>query len=348
MRTTLLLAGLVCVLASGCEASSDDGRTGNSGTGGSGQTGGSSSSGGSTGTGGSTGDGGSTSGDGGATGTGGATGDGGSTGSGGSSTDTDAGGDDAGGGTGGGSTGGEGCTGVTAAFCDDFEKQAEGKAPAGEFTVDTGGSATMTVETSKPYSGTKSVHIHVPKGAGGSNDPTAQMHFTKQFPIPANDVHGRAMVFLTKNPNGTGNPNIHWDLLWTSAGNKQYVLGSMYNDSAKAGAFMPVYQPPDDSIDTSTPWPEGSWDCIQWQFRYGGTGGDLLEIKSNGKVVDLGDKTASGDPINGGNIPSWPAGAWEDLVFGYVHYSRGTPIDVDIWFDDLAFGGQEIACPPAK
>jgi hypothetical protein len=241
-----------------------------------------------------------------------------------------------------------GCTGVVAAFCDDFEMQATGAPPQGMFSVNTGGGATMMVETTKAYSGAKSAHIHVPKGAGGGTDPTAQLTFTKQFPIAANDVHGRAMVFLTKNPNGTGNPNIHWDMVWTSAGNKQYVLGSMYNDRAKAGAFMPVYQPPDDSIDTSTPWPEAVWDCIQWEFRYGGAGGDLLEIKQNGKVIDLGTATASGKAISQGHVATWAAGAWTNLVFGYVHYSTPTPIDVDLWFDDLAFGPQEILCPPMK
>jgi hypothetical protein len=351
MRIGVLLAGLGCALGLSCATSSDDGsRSGNHGTGGAGQTGGGTSSGGSTGsggasgTGGNTGTGGATTGDGGSTGTGGTMGDGGSSGSGGAVTDPDSGSP----GTGGSSGVGQGCVGVTAAFCDDFEQQTEGKAPQGDFTVNTSGSGTLLVETTKPYSGAKSAHIHVPKGAGGSNDPTAQMTFTKQFPIAANDVHGRVVLFLTKNPNGTNNPNIHWDLTWTSAGNKQYVLGSMYNDVAKAGAFMPVYQPPDDSIDTSTPFPESKWACIQWEFRYGGAGGDLLEIKMDGTVVDLGTSTAAGDPINGGHIAKWPAGAWTNLVFGYVHYSRPTPIDVDLWFDDLAFGPQEIPCPPAK
>jgi len=355
MRTRLLLTAAVCALGYACSSTTDDGtRGGNPGSGGGGQSGGGSSSGGSTGTGGesggSTAAGGSTSGAGGTTDTGGSAGDGGSSGTGGDvGQPDDGGGVTPEGGAGmGGSSGAEGCQGVMAAFCDDFESQTAGQPPKGKFTVNTGGQGTMSVDTTKFYSGKQSVHIHVPKGAGGNNDPTAQLRFTQQFPIPANDVHGRALVFLTKNPNGTNKPNIHWDLFWTSAGNKQYVLGSMYNDNAKAGAFMPVYQPPDDSIDTSTPFPENRWACIQWEFRYGGAGGDLLEIKMDGKVVDLGNSTAAGYPVNGGNIPKWPAGAWTDLVFGYVHYSQATPIDVDLWFDDLAFGGQEIACPPAK
>jgi hypothetical protein len=246
-----------------------------------------------------------------------------------------------------GAAAGGGCVGVMASFCDDFEDQAAGQPPKGAFTVAVGGGATFTVETSKPYSGGKSAHIHVPRGAGGNNDPTAQMAFRNQFPIAMNDLHGRVMVFLAKNPNGTNNPNIHWDLLSANGGGKTYTLGSMYNDRAKAGAFMPVYQPGDRSIDTSTPFPEATWACVQWEFRFGGQG-DLLEIKMNGKVIDLGKTTAEGAPIDGGHIAAWPAGPWSRLVFGYVHFSSPTPIDVDLWFDDLAFGPQEIPCPPTK
>jgi hypothetical protein len=69
-----------------------------------------------------------------------------------------------------------------------------------------------------------------------------------------------------------------------------------------------------------------------------------LEIKQNGKVIDLGTSTASGKAISQGHVATWAAGAWTNLVFGYVHYSTPTPIDVDLWFDDLAFGPQEIPC----
>jgi hypothetical protein len=174
------------------------------------------------------------------------------------------------------------------------------------------------------------------------------MTFTSQFPVTNNDLHGRVMVFLTANPNDSGNPNIHWDLFKASGGGKTYTLGSMFNNRARKGAFMPVYQPGDRSIDTSTPFPEGTWACIQWQFRFGGTAGDLLEIKMNGTVVDLGTTTAEGSPITGGHIAAWPAGPWSQLVFGYVHFTSPTPIDVDLWFDDLAFGPQEIPCPAPK
>jgi hypothetical protein len=228
--------------------------------------------------------------------------------------------------------------GVMAAFCDDFEGQTVGGAPKGDgFT--TQGSA-FAVEAGKAFSGTKSVHIHVPKGSGG---PNTKMIFKKQFPLANNDLHGRAMVFLTQNPADATNAGFHWDMIFASGGGKTYVLGSMYNAVAKAGAYMPVYHPGDRSIDTSTPFPTGKWACVQWQFRYGGAG-DLLELKQDGKVIDLGKATAEGGAITNGNIPAWPAGPWSQMSFGYDHY-QGLKIDVDLWFDDLAFGAQEIPCP---
>jgi hypothetical protein len=228
--------------------------------------------------------------------------------------------------------------GVMAAFCDDFEAQSVGGAPKGDAFTTQGGA--FAVETSKAFSGTKAVHIHVAKGSGG---PNTKMVFKKQFPLANNDLHGRAMVFLTQNPADATNAGFHWDMIFASGGGKTYVLGSMYNTVAKAGAFMPVYHPGDRSIDTSTPFPTGKWSCIQWQFRYGGAG-DLLQIKQDGKVVDLGKATAEGAAITDGHIAAWPAGPWSQMSFGYDHY-QGLKIDVDLWFDDLAFGAQEIPCP---
>jgi hypothetical protein len=233
-----------------------------------------------------------------------------------------------------------GCMGVTAAFCDDFEGQTVGGAPKGDaFT--TQGNA-FAVETTKAFSGTKAVHIHVAKGSGG---PNTKMVFKKQFPLANNDLHGRVMVFLTQNPADATNAGFHWDMIFASGGGKTYVLGSMYNGAAKAGAFMPVYHPGDRSIDTKTPFPIGKWSCIQWQFRYGGAG-DLLQIKQDGKIVDLGKSTAEGAAIVDGRIAAWPAGPWSQMSFGYDHY-QSLKIDVDLWFDDLAFGAQEIPCPAA-
>jgi hypothetical protein len=60
-------------------------------------------------------------------------------------------------------------------------------------------------------------------------------------------------------------------------------------------------------------------------------------------IVDLGKSTAEGAAIVDGHIAAWPAGPWSQMTFGYDHY-QGLKIDVDLWFDDLAFGAEEIPC----
>jgi hypothetical protein len=368
MRSSLLMASM-CVVAMACSSNGGsrgargrggaggeggDATGGSSGTGGSGGSGGAGGKAGSGGSGGKAGSGGSggaggnagtggsggTGGDGGSAGTGGTGGDGGS--AGGQGGDAGTGTPDAA--ADGPVSAGSGCTGVMASFCDDFEMQTASKPPSGMFTTNIGGGATFNIDGGKAFSGTKSAHVHVPAGSGGNSDPTGQMTFTKQFPVAMNDLHGRVMLWLNKNPNDTNKPNLHWDLLWANGGKNTYTLGSMYNDKAKTGAFMPVYQPGDQSIDTATPFPEMRWACIQWEFRFGGAGGDQLVIKMDGKNIDLGPTTAEGKPIMGNHIAAWAAGPWSKLVFGYTHYGT-TPIDVDLWFDDLAFGPQEIPCP---
>jgi hypothetical protein len=224
MRTNVFLALVTCVIAASCSSNGGrqtagstggeggdgtGGTTGGSpGTGGALPTGGTS--GGGAGSGGSTGgtSGPDTGGSGGATGgSGGATG---GSGTGGSVADASAGAPDGSGASGG--TTGIGCTGVMAAFCDDFEAQTVGMPPKGAgFTTKVSGGAMFSIDTSKAYSGTKSAHVHVPQGTGGNTDPTGQMVFNSQFPVMNNDLHGRVMVYLTKNPNDSGKPNIHWD-----------------------------------------------------------------------------------------------------------------------------------------
>jgi len=81
---------------------------------------------------------------------------------------------------------GNGCDGVTAKFCDDFEKQTSGQAPVGDFKVSASAGA-MIVDGSKPHGGKQSLHIKMAKPGT-----RAMLDFTKQFPF--NDLHGRAMI----------------------------------------------------------------------------------------------------------------------------------------------------------
>lgn len=220
--------------------------------------------------------------------------------------------------------GGSGCAGVTSKFCDDFEQQTAGQAPTGAFTV-SGKAGSIVVDTSKAFSGTKSLHIVSAKPAPG-----AMLQFAKQF--PANDVHGRAMFYVMRTPSGQ-----HWDLVYSyTSNNVQWELGGMY------GKFMFTVDPPDHAI-TSNPFPTGKWFCLQWEFKYGGTPATSGYVaKMDGTVLDKGQWTGA-DPSG----MTWMVGPYKNLNVGWNTYGS-SDVDVELWVDDVAFGDSEIACPAMK
>jgi hypothetical protein len=330
-----LALGLACSPASSGSTGggSSGGNTGSGGSASSG-TGGSTS----TNSGGSTGTGGTTTGSGGAgSGTGGVTGSGGSTtapssggqsgsGTGGNAPTGGSGGTagvpDAGGETAPPASTGAGCTGLKTVFCEDFEQQTAGKAPTGMFTV----KGAVMVDGTKPFSGKLAGHIMLNNPGG---DTAAQITFGKPYlPVASNVIWGRAMVYMTAVPGCCSTSNgIHWDLTAAKAGNIEYVLGSMY------GNFMPVYQPPDDSVDTKTKWPEKKWVCIQWEFNGAAS---RVDVKVDGV------RATPGIPVT-----KWKAGGpWTSMNFGWINFQPSS-VPVDMWFDDLAFGETEIPCPTA-
>jgi hypothetical protein len=228
------------------------------------------------------------------------------------------------GGSGGSDPGTTGCVGVTHKFCDDFEAQAAGMPPKGDFTVDAKAGAVL-VDATKAYSGTKALHITTPKPGS-----TSFVKFTKQFPM--NDFHGRAMFFLTRIPTA----EIHWDLIDALSQNGQHwEIGGMY------GKFIFVVDPPDHALTSST-FPTGKWFCLQWQFKYGGTNADNTFLaKMDSKVLDKGMFTGP-DPSGA----KWAAGTWQNLNIGWTNYG-GSDVDIEEWIDDLALsdGDAPIPCP---
>jgi hypothetical protein len=202
---------------------------------------------------------------------------------------------------------------LTAKFCDDWEKQEAGKPPSGEFSITSGGGATVLVDATKSFSGGKSLHY---KSTGRGK---VMLLFTKQFPI--SDQHGRFMLYMPKKPT----TDSHWDILQSDVGatNAHWELGGMY------GKFELVVDPPDNGIDSATPFPEGDqWYCIQWNFKHPG---DTFVAKVDGQHVKP-------SPV----IGKWKSGIWKNLAVGWQIFGSS---DADFYIDDLAFGEQEIPCP---
>jgi hypothetical protein len=214
--------------------------------------------------------------------------------------------------------------GATTKFCDDFENQTTGMPPAGDFAVDAKAGA-MVVDGSKPYRGTKSLHIKV--AAPGSR---AMLDFTKQFPF--NDFHGRAMVFMTK----VNTNDEHWDFFYGENSANQWELGGQFQ------GWSLVIDPPDHPVYSKDKIPLGKWMCIQWNWKFAGAGMDTsYTAKVDGKTFDKSSWTGA-DPTG----RKWTAGPWKKFSAGFENYGA-TNVDIDMWIDDLAFGEQEIPCPKA-
>jgi hypothetical protein len=214
--------------------------------------------------------------------------------------------------------------GATTKFCDDFENQAMGMPPTGDFVVSAKPGA-MVVDGSKPYRGTKSLHIKT--AAPGSR---TMLDFTKQFPF--NDFHGRAMVFMTK----VNTNDEHWDFFYGYNSANQWELGGQFQ------GWSLVLDPPDHPVYSKDKVPLGRWMCIQWNWKYAGPGVDTgYTAKVDGKTFDKSSWTGA-DPSG----RKWTAGPWKNFSAGWEGYGS-TNVDIEMWIDDLAFGEQEIPCPKA-
>jgi hypothetical protein len=234
------------------------------------------------------------------------------------------------GGTSGGSAGGSGggagpmgCTGLNNyKFCQDWDALPMGK-PSGDFSVSDG----VVVDTTKAFSGTQSLHfLKVPKPANG----TPNIRFTKQFPLASNDMHGRVMVYMAQTPQTTS----HWNFITSSnSGGTEWSIGGQY------GKFELVCDPPDNGLDSKTPFPGGKWACMQWEFKYPGNDNTTFLTKVDGVAVDQGDFTGANSKGE-----KWKAGTWNNLKIGWEIFGQ-SDIDVEFWIDDLVFGEQPIPCP---
>lgn len=195
--------------------------------------------------------------------------------------------------------------------------------PSGDFSVSNG----VVVDATKAFSGTQSLHfMKVPKG----DDATPNIEFTKQFPLGTQDMHGRAMVFMAATPQTTS----HWNFITSrNSGDTEWSIGGQY------GKFELVCDPPDNGLDSKTPFPGGKWACFQWQFKYPGNDDTTFVTKVDGVSVDQGEFT--GENSKG---EKWKAGTWQNLKIGWEIFGN-SDIDVEFWVDDLAFGEQPIPCP---
>jgi hypothetical protein len=225
------------------------------------------------------------------------------------------------------------CMTAGAKFCSDFESFPAGQAPTGKWTK----TGTVVIDTAQAYSGKQSLKFSGPKGSFDS-----RLKFGADFlPVGGTDFYGRFMVYFTDIPRKeNGGSGCHFDLALASGPGGTYVLGGMY------GNFMGVYHPGDCSKDSDQPVPIKKWACVQWQFSGEPGKTHVFRMLLNGKVMPNGEVTDAG-PANCGQTAAkrWqPPTEFTSLNFGWVNY-QSTPVPIEMWVDDFAFGPKPIPCP---
>lgn len=225
------------------------------------------------------------------------------------------------------------CTTAGAKFCNDFESFPTGQAPEGKWTR----SGNVVIDTAQAYSGKQSLKFSGPKGSFDS-----RLKFGADFlPVGGPDFHGRFMVYFTDIPRKeNGGNGCHFNLAIASGAGGTYVLGGMY------GNFMGVYHPGDCSKDSDQPVPIKKWACVQWQFSGEPGKTHAFRMFLNGKLMPNGEVTDAG-PANCGQTAAkrWqPPAEFTSLAFGWVNY-QSTPVPIEMWVDDFAFGPKPIPCP---
>ncbi len=243
------------------------------------------------------------------------------------------------GGTAAGGASGPGCP--TGAFlCEGFETQTAGAAPGAPWMLDTRGGGKITVDTTKPFSGQKSVHVTgVMNGFQGD-----RANIATPMAIDSKTVWVRFMMYTASYPASSG---VHTRLmrLGTAAG---AALGSpesgysfaTYNGTAIEKVNTVLQRSAATKLNDSAN--KNRWIC--WEFeidKTGGIGKVVPHIWLDTKELSL---SAAGGASHGMTSPSWDPINIEVFIMGLEGY-QPDPVPADYWIDDVIINSQRVGCP---
>jgi hypothetical protein len=231
--------------------------------------------------------------------------------------------------------------GAGISYCEDFEGYdgaiADG-AQIGPWTAVVA-ALPITVDSVKPHSGTKSLHImapaHINCGAGGMPCHAYLDQKNASGVVPGDDMYGRAMVFYS-NTGGSNLPIGVHSWFFSSGGHSNETNGSVSMNMGGGGNKLQLnYSPGDVSFDDGTI-TAGHWHCIQWRWDASGSPpADTAKVWIDGTV-------AITIPASKG----WKfATPWDSLNLGFTHYQTLNN-SVEIFIDDFALGSAMIPCLP--
>jgi hypothetical protein len=235
---------------------------------------------------------------------------------------------------------GHSCLG--ALLCDDFESYAVGSPPGAPWSVSTNGGS-VTIDSTRAYSGTRSVHVTTDGMA-----PYRQAYFSVSgapvFPVAGNVVFGRMMIWLTAAPTMTTH--------WTNIQGEGPVTGQSqsYRAFTRYGGqvseqLMANYDTSGVSSDcwqhSQVPIPTQRWACFEWRFDGPNNEMDFwLDGTSISALTVIGQGSGC---ISNGTNGKWNLPEYDTLRLGWEHYQTSIPIDM--WIDDVGIDSKRIGCP---
>ena len=216
---------------------------------------------------------------------------------------------------------------ANALFCDDFENAAL----PGWTKIESGG--TLTIDPTHFVSGKTALSVNIPGNQAGG---WLERKGAPLFPLPANAVYGRLMVYFDNLVPG------HSDVVRGAAtgGNTPW-----YNVGAQNGdVLLNYFSGPADCWARPAPSkkiPLKTWMCWEWAFD-----GAKNEMDFYIDGVLLRKVAGTGDGCGSGNA-TWAAPTFTSLRIGeFIAQRSNTPHQM--WIDDVAVGVTgRVGCPGA-
>lgn len=218
--------------------------------------------------------------------------------------------------------------GLESALCDDFEGGSLGHWTRSE----SGG--TFAVDGTHAFSGQSAAMLTIPAGRAGGFLVRAGAPL---FPLPANAISGRLMIYFESLPIG------HFDTIRgapAGGGTPWYNIGGQ-----NRSLMFNYYSGADDCRAPRTPNQlvvTGKWQC--WEWKYDGVNREM-DLWIDGTLAR--QVIGTGDACQGANA-AWTAPTFGSIRLGqYNAQTFGS--ETRIWMDDIVLGtGERLGCAAAS
>jgi hypothetical protein len=234
------------------------------------------------------------------------------------------------------------CT--TLHYCEGFESYTLGTMPGAPWTRSTGGGAAMKVDGTRPFSGTKSLHVTAPAGEYSHAYITQKMGAA--VPVSGPTLYGRVMFYFNDQaPYDLPKGSVHSWIFNVSGSSAAGPVSMNLGGWGVPKVMLNYHWTGKEDALQGAPWKAGAWHCLQWQYDGSGT-----PAKNEARVWVDGVLALTINGTTGGasHVAGWNmAPPWTSIDLGFTHYQTLTN-QVEVWLDDFALDSAMVACPSVK